>query len=220
MSTPISFVSQCTIKAPITCRGVGIHSGAEVTLTLNPAPTDHGIVFRRSDLSESMPIPALFPYVVGTRLGTVIGTSEDNSISTIEHLMSALQACGIDNALIDVSGPEVPVMDGSASPFLFLVDCAGIQEQDKPRRYIRIDQKITHKQPEGLTRLSPADDFEITFDIDFDAETIGKQSYTFDGNKQAYKTDIARARTFGFLHEAEQLKAVGLARGANYTTPL
>lgn len=216
---PITVIKQKTLKSAISCTGVGLHSGEKVSMTLQPASADTGIVFRRTDVAgDGAEIPAAFDSVVDTRLCTTIG-AEGKAIGTVEHLMAALAGAGIDNAIIEVGGAEVPVMDGSAAPFLFLIDCAGVAELDAPRKAIRILKPISavDEDADGLktAALHPATGFTLDFQIDFSNPVIGSQKMTLGFNDGVFKDEIARARTFGFLHEAEALWAAGLAKGAS-----
>lgn len=208
-------VKQKTLKSAISCTGIGLHSGEKVTMTLHPANPGFGIVFRRSDLSgEGVEIPAAHDAVVDTRLCTTIG-AQGKTIGTVEHLMAALAGMGIDNALIEVGGTEVPVMDGSAAPFLFLIECAGVVEQDAPRKAIRVLKSVSIVDGDKSACLEPAKGFSLDYQIDFSNPVIGRQSMTVSLTDGVFKDEIARARTFGFLHEAEALWAAGLAKGAS-----
>lgn len=207
---------QRTLKAAIHCSGIGLHSGRNITLRLEPAPADSGILFRRSDLPAAhADIPARYDRVVDTRLSTVIANDSGASVATIEHLMSALAGCGIDNAVVSVDGPEVPVMDGSSAPFVFLIECAGIAEQTAPRRVLRMLKTVTVEHDGKRVSLQPADASRYAVEIDFDSRAIARQRYTFDLTQAGFKSRIARARTFGFLHEVEALRKAGLARGGS-----
>lgn len=208
-------VKQKTLKSAISCTGIGLHSGEKVTMTLHPANPDFGIVFRRSDVSgEGVEIAATHDAVVDTRLCTTIG-AQGKSIGTVEHLMAALAGMGIDNALIEVGGTEVPVMDGSAAPFLFLIECAGVVEQDASRKAIRVLKSVSIVDGDKSACLEPASGFSLDYQIDFSNPVIGRQSMTVNLTDGVFKDEISRARTFGFLHEAEALWAAGLAKGAS-----
>ncbi|NQW12031.1 MAG: UDP-3-O-acyl-N-acetylglucosamine deacetylase [Alphaproteobacteria bacterium] len=209
-------VRQRTLKAPIPCRGVGLHSGALVAMTLVPAPADHGIVFHRTDVTDRDPIiPARFDRVVDTRLCTMIGNDDGVTVGTVEHLMAALAGCGIDNALITLDGPEVPIMDGSSEPFVFLVDCAGTVALDAPRHAIEIRKPITVEAGSRRVTLSPARRYEINFTIDFDNPVIQRSELDVHLVNGTFKHELASARTFGFLEEVEMLRGMGLARGGS-----
>ena len=209
-------IKQKTLKSAISCTGIGLHSGEKISMTLHPADVNTGIVFRRTDVAGGgAEIPAAYDNVCDSRLCTTIGSETGKTIATIEHLMAALAGAGIDNALIEVGGAEVPVMDGSAAPFLFLIDCAGVAEQDAPRKAIRVLKTVSIIDGDKSASLDPADGFSIDFRIDFDNPVIGCQDMAIDMTDGVFKNEISRARTFGFLHEAEALWAAGLAKGAS-----
>ena len=207
---------QKTLKRAIPCRGVGLHSGTQITMRLCPAPINHGIVFHRTDIQDLNPfIAARYDNVVDTRLCTVIANEDDVRVGTVEHLMAAFAGCEIDNALVEIDGPEVAIMDGSSEPFVFLIDCAGIAEQDAPRRAIEIRKPVTVDMDGKRVTLSPADSYAIDFEIDFDSKAIGHASLGVEMVNGTFRHEIAQARTFGFLHEVEYLQANGLARGGS-----
>lgn len=209
-------IKQKTLKSAISCTGIGLHSGEKILMTLHPADVDAGISFRRTDLvGGGAEIPAAYDSVCDSRLCTTIGSEDGTTIATIEHLMAALAGVGIDNAVIEVAGGEVPVMDGSAAPFLFLIDCAGVVEQDAPRKAIRVLKPVSIDDGDKSASLDPADGFFVDFRIDFDNPVIGSQDMALNMTDGVFKNEIARARTFGFLHEAEALWAAGLAKGAS-----
>jgi UDP-3-O-[3-hydroxymyristoyl] N-acetylglucosamine deacetylase len=210
------YARQQTLKNSVSCSGVGLHSGATVAMTLHPAPVDTGIVFRRTDANgRGMELLAHVDNVVDARLCTTIGDAEGRTIATIEHLMSALCGCGIDNVVIDVDGPEVPVMDGSAAPFVFLVECAGVIRQDAPRRYIEVLKPVYLEGDDRRASLRPDNVFSLDFEIDFDSAAIGKQEMSVQLVNGTFKGEISRARTFGFAQEVDQLRKMGLARGGS-----
>lgn len=216
----LSVIKQKTLKSAISCTGIGLHSGEKISMTLHPADAGAGIVFRRTDLmGGGAEIPASYDSVCDSRLCTTIGSKDAQgnmtTIATVEHLMAALAGAGIDNAVIEVGGPEVPVMDGSAAPFLFLIDCAGVAEQDAPRQAVRVLKTVSIVDGDKSATLTPADGFSVDFHIEFDNAVIGSQDMTLDLTDGVFKNEIARARTFGFLHEAEALWAAGLAKGAS-----
>jgi len=185
-------------------------------MTLLPGAPDTGIVFKRTDISGGgSVIPAIWDNVVDTMLCTTLGNSDGVKIGTVEHLLSALSGAGVDNLVVEVNGPEVPVMDGSAAPFLFLFECAGIVEQDAPRRFIRVLKPVSID--EGTTRatLMPGDGFTLDFEINFDSAAVSRQTISVDLADGFFKKEISRARTFGFLHEVEQLREAGLAKGGS-----
>jgi len=207
-------VPQRTLKNSIHCSGIGVHSGDRVAMTLHPAPAGSGIVFRRSDLFGSE-IKAEWRNAIETPLCTTIVNAEGARCSTIEHLMSAFLGCGIDNAVVEIDAVEVPIMDGSAAPFVFLIDCAGTAEQDSPRRALRILKEVTVIDGERSASLAPDDGFSVQFEIDFDSAVVARQEWSARLYEGVYKREIARARTFGFLHEVDRLRAMGLARGGS-----
>ncbi|MCE2509950.1 MAG: UDP-3-O-acyl-N-acetylglucosamine deacetylase [Alphaproteobacteria bacterium] len=207
---------QKTLRSEIACTGTGLHSGAHVTMTIRPAEPDTGIVFRRTDIAgKGAELAARWDNVVDTVMGTTIGNADKVRVATIEHLMAALYGCEIDNAIIEVTGPEVPAMDGSAAPFVFLIECAGIQQQDAPRMAIEILKPVLVKDGERSAALMPAPVFSIECEIDFDRAAISRQSCRFHLSNGTFKSDICRARTFGFEEEVSQLRAAGLARGGS-----
>jgi UDP-3-O-[3-hydroxymyristoyl] N-acetylglucosamine deacetylase len=214
---------QRTLKAAIDCVGIGVHSGRRVTLTIRPAAADHGIVFRRTDLGRA--IPARFDHVTDTRLCTVLSdpSMPGARVGTIEHLMAALSALAIDNALVELDGPEVPILDGSAAPFLFLLDCAGTVDCDAPRRIIDIRRPIRVTAGAAWAELRPltpvvraADPLlQMELSIDFDAGAIGRQSASLHLTPDNFRRDVAAARTFAHAQEVQQLQEAGLARGGS-----
>ena len=209
-------IKQKTFKNSINCVGVALHSGNKVSMTLMPGEPNSGIVFKRTDISGSgAVIKATWGNVVETTLCTTLGNDDGVTISTVEHLMAALSASRIDNAVIEVNGPEVPVMDGSAAPFIFLVECAGTVEQDKPRRYIRVLKAISIGDDEKSVSIVPSNDFKVDFDIDFESAAVSRQSFSICMAGENFKNEVSRARTFGFLHEVEALRAAGLAKGGS-----
>jgi UDP-3-O-[3-hydroxymyristoyl] N-acetylglucosamine deacetylase len=205
---------QRTLKTAIHCRGVALHSGARVAMTLCPAAPDTGIVFRRID-RDGAAVAARWHNVAAQPLCTHIEDRSGASVSTIEHLMAAMAGLEIDNAVVEIDGPEVPVMDGSAAPFVFLIECAGIVEQDAPRRAIRVLKPVRVGDGSKSATLTPDDGFLMSFAIDFDSDAISRQDITIAIDPDSFKAHISRARTFGFLHEVDQLRAAGLARGGS-----
>ncbi len=207
---------QRTLKSSISCSGVGLHSGKRVTLALHPAAPDSGIRFHRTDIAGGQAIvPALWSSVGDTRLNTCLADADGHQVRTVEHLMAALSGLGIDNALIEISGPEVPAMDGSAAPFLFLVECAGIVEQNAPRRAIKVLRRVTVRDGAKLAELLPATGFTLEVTIDFPVEAIRRQQSTLVMRGGAFKNEISRARSFGFEQEVTALRAAGLALGGS-----
>jgi len=205
-------IVQRTLDHSIRCSGIGLHSGRKIELILHPAPEDSGITFVRSDLGTD--IPAKADYVTDTRLCTTIGHG-DAQVSTVEHLLSALAGLGVDNARIEVSGPEVPIMDGSSAPFVFLIQCAGIREQSKAKKVLRVLKRVEVKDGDKRCALYPASGFKISYLLDYDHPLLRKRQVSIDFSRQAYTREISRARTFGFLHEVEALQKAGLALGGS-----
>ncbi len=207
---------QQTLKAPISCVGVGLHSGIRVGLTFRPAPVDHGIVFRRTDLG--LDIPARADRVVETRLATVLANG-DARIGTIEHVMAALAGCGIDNAVVEVDGPEPPILDGSSSPFVFLLDCAGVVAQDAPRGAIEVLRPVRVSDGDAFSELRPPVPgrpyLDMALSIDFPAVAIGRQALSLRLTPENFRQELARARTFALAEEIDQLRAAGLAQGGS-----
>lgn len=207
---------QKTLNKDVQCEGVGLHSGAKITLTLRPAPADHGIVFVRMDLCDANNvIPALYNNVIDTRLCTVIGNASGASVGTIEHIMAALRGCGVDNAVIALDGPEVPVMDGSAQAFVEMIDDVGLRLQPQPRRAIQVLKDVSVEEDGKIARLSPSNGFVFGGTIDFAHPSIGQQSFETRLVNGNFRHDIAAARTFGFAREVEYMRANGLARGGS-----
>lgn len=204
---------QQTLKAPIGCVGVGLHSGQRVSMTFRPAPVDHGIVFRRTDLG--MDIPARFDRVVDTRLATVLAQG-DARIGTVEHVMAALAGCGIDNALVEVDGPEPPILDGSAAQFVFLLGCAGTLAQDAPRSVIEVCRPVRVTDGDAFAELRPGGaGLDMALSIDFAAPAIGRQALSLRLTPMTFRQELARARTFALLEEIDELRAAGLAQGGS-----
>jgi len=207
---------QRTLKTSIHCTGVGVHSGRKTSLRLLPAPVNSGINFIRTDVSDlDNVIPALWDNVTDTQLCTVVTNDAGISVSTVEHIMAALRGCGIDNVTIELDGPEVPIMDGSAEPFVFLIDCAGIETQAQPRDVIKILKPIEYVEDGKHARLLPSDSTEFCFDIDFAPRLDVQQRYEISLDCPNFKRHISRARTFGFLEDVDKLRAMGLARGGS-----
>ena len=209
-------IKQRTLKNVIRATGVGLHSGDKVYLTLRPAPVDSGIIFRRVDLNPHMDIPARAENVGDTRLSTTLVKGQTR-ISTVEHLLSALAGLGIDNAYVELSASEVPIMDGSAGPFVFLIQSAGIEEQNAPKRYIRIKRAVQVQDGDKWARFDPFNGFKVSFRIDFE-HPVFKRSSQFaeiDFSKTSFVKEVSRARTFGFMHEIELLRENKLALGGS-----
>ncbi|WP_374576025.1 UDP-3-O-acyl-N-acetylglucosamine deacetylase [Phenylobacterium sp.] len=207
---------QHTLQGPAIFAGVGVHTGAYTRVSVRPAPVDAGIVFVRTDVTDrDNRVPATGEAVCKTQLGTVIGNEAGVTVSTIEHLMSALAMLGVDNAVVELDGPEMPIMDGSALPFVQILDQAGRRAQDAPRRYIEILEPIEVIDGDKRATLTPADQFEVAFEIAFASTAIGRQRIDLRMDEQAFRRELADCRTFGFLHEVEALRAMGLARGGS-----
>jgi UDP-3-O-[3-hydroxymyristoyl] N-acetylglucosamine deacetylase len=207
---------QHTVARAARLTGVGVHSGRETTVAICPAPADAGIAFVRTDFAEASGyIRAAGEAVCETRLGTVVGNAAGAQVSTIEHLMAAMAAVGLDNAIVEVDGPEIPVMDGSALAFLQAIDHAGLRRQDAPRRHIEILERVEVGGGAKRASLAPAERFEMALEIVFDAPAIGRQALDLAIDETVFRAELAGARTFGFLSEVDQLRAAGLARGAS-----
>ena len=209
-------LKQRTIAAPVKTVGIGLHTGRKVTLKLIPAPINTGIIFHRIDLPDAPGIKADAHLVTDTRLATVLQNG-DTRVSTVEHLLSGCAGLGIDNLIIELDCEEVPIMDGSAASFLFLIESAGLQEQDAPRQFIVIKKPVEIKEAGKLARLEPFDGFKLDFTIDFKHPAVDKtgQRHVIDFADSTYAREIGRARTFGFAHEVEALREMGLARGGS-----
>ncbi|HKK01503.1 MAG TPA: UDP-3-O-acyl-N-acetylglucosamine deacetylase [Desulfuromonadales bacterium] len=207
-------IFQCTIAHPIQVSGIGLHSGQTINMTLRPADAGTGIIFHRSEGERTVAIEAISANVVDTRLATVLGKN-GLSVSTVEHLLAALAALGIDNLNIDIDAPEVPIMDGSAAPFLELLQGAGVRRLPRGRKYLAIRKPITLVEGEKRVTLIPSRFFRITFDIAFDHPCISLQHRTVKLSADSFQKEIATARTFGFLKEVEYLKSLGLAQGCS-----
>ena len=210
-------IKQRTLKNVIRATGVGLHTGRKVYLTLRPAPVDTGIIFQRVDLDPAVDIPARPEHVSDTRLST---TLEQNGIkvSTVEHLMSAFAGLGIDNAWVEVSAPEVPIMDGSAGPFVFLLQSAGILEQEQLKRFIRIKKPLRVTDGDKWVKFEPFNGFKVSFAIDFDHPILqnSTQVASVDFSTTSFVKEVSRARTFGFMEDLEALRNVGLAQGGSF----
>ena len=208
---------QRTLKSSIGCSGVGLHSGVRVAMKLHPAPASSGIVFKRIDLvGGGSEIPARWDRIADSRMCTVIAAENGVSVATVEHLMAAFYGMSIDNALVELNGPEVPAMDGSAAPFIFLMECAGVTEQSVPRKHLKILKLVVYSNGAKEVTLAPAEvGLKLNFDIDFSAPAVGQQSCSFDIDRDVFKIEISKARTFGFLSDVTALREAGLARGGS-----
>jgi UDP-3-O-[3-hydroxymyristoyl] N-acetylglucosamine deacetylase len=196
--------------------GTGLHSGRPVRMTLHPASADTGVWFRRTDIADrDKMIPARYNAVSDTRLNTTISNGAGVSVSTIEHLMAAMAGCGLHNVLVDIDGPEVPIMDGSAEPFVFLIECVGVEDQDAPRKAIEILRVVKQGDERHYATLAPAAGTNLSFEIDFENAVVARQRLSLNLRDGTFREELARARTFGFAHEVEQLRRMGLARGGS-----
>jgi UDP-3-O-[3-hydroxymyristoyl] N-acetylglucosamine deacetylase len=209
-------LNQRTLKNSIRATGVGLHTGKKILMTLRPAAPDTGIVFRRTDLGEPVDIQARAENVGDTMLGTTLHKG-DVKISTVEHLLSALAGLGIDNALVEVSAAEVPIMDGSAGPFVFLLQSAGIEEQKAPKRFIRILESVRVVDGDKWASFDPYDGFKVNFEIEFNHPTFKMHSQvaSMDFSTTSFLREVSRARTFGFMRDLESLRSRNLALGGN-----
>ena len=206
---------QHTLASCVGCSGTGLHSGVTVTMTLNPAPANSGIRLKRTDLPGTPEIAATWRNACETPLCTTLVDGQAR-VATVEHLMAALASMGVDNVLVEVDGPEVPIMDGSAAPFVFLVECAGLEPQETPRRAIRIEKPIRVPDDGRSAALEPArQGLTLDVEIDFDSAVIGQQHRRDYLDRATFKRDLARARTFGFLSDVDKLRAAGLALGGS-----
>lgn len=213
---PADYALQQSLKSKIGCCGTGLHSGAKVSMTLLPAPPDTGIIFRRTDADgNGLEIEAHVANVVDDRMCTTLGDGNGAAIATVEHLMAALSGCGIDNLYVEVDGGELPIMDGSAAPFVFLIECAGIVTQDAPRRAIEILKPVSVEDEDRRVEISPGEGFSVGFEIEFGSRAIGQQDMAVELVNGTFKGELSRARTFGFIEEVDQLRAMGLALGGS-----
>ncbi|MEZ5558808.1 MAG: UDP-3-O-acyl-N-acetylglucosamine deacetylase [Pseudomonadales bacterium] len=209
-------IAQRTLKNVIRATGVGLHTGEKVYLTLRPAPPDTGIVFVRSDLDEPVALKAHVDNVGDTTMATTLSDGR-HSISTVEHLLSAMAGLGVDNAYVDVSASELPIMDGSAAPFVFLLQSAGMEEQDAPKKFIRIKRSVSYVQGDVRAELRPYDGFRIEYTLIYDHPVFRRHRKTaaVEFSSMAFVKEVSRARTFGFLADYDKLRAMNLARGGS-----
>lgn len=214
-------LKQRTLKSLVHAKGVGLHTGQKVSIALRPAQADTGIVFRRVDLPSPVDIPARAELVGETRLSSCL-VHQDARVYTVEHLMSALAGLGVDNAYVDLDGPEVPIMDGSAAPFVLLLQQAGLEEQAAPKRFLRVKRPIEVREGDKWARLAPYEGLRLSFSIVFNHPVIDRtaQSVSVDFAQTSYLREIARARTFGFMHDVERLREDGLALGGGLDNAL
>ncbi len=212
-----SDVLQHTLAGSAVCAGVGVHSGQRVRMAIRPAPAGSGVVFVRSDITDrDNRIPVSAETVGRTQLNTEIFNAAGVTVSTVEHVMAAFAALGVDNVLVDVDGPEVPIMDGSALPFVQLLDRAGRKRQDVARRFIQILEPIEVVDGDKRAALLPSNAFEVDFEIAFASAAVGRQRIDLTVTEQSFRDELASARTFGFLKDVEALRKVGLARGGSF----
>lgn len=207
-------INQRTLAKPVSCTGIGMHSGKAVCVTIKPAPVNHGVKFVRTDLPDNPIISAHFHSVVDTSLATVIG-SDGIIVSTIEHLMAALAGLSIDNALVEMDDYEVPIMDGSAGPFTALINSGGIEEQNRPRCFFVVSEPIELKESGRKVGIYPARSMRVTYTIEFNHPLVKEQSYSLEMSDTLFEREISRARTFGFMHDVEYLRRYGFARGGS-----
>lgn len=207
---------QRTLKNPIRATGVGLHTGKQIHLTLLPAPVDSGIIFRRVDLNPPVDIPAKAHNVGETMLSTCL-VKDGVRVSTVEHIMSAMAGLGVDNAIVELNADEVPIMDGSAGPFVFLIQSAGVQEQNAPKKFVRIKKEVILRDGDKVASFLPFDGFKVSFSIEFDHPVFKdrRPQTEVDFSSSSFVKDISRARTFGFMHEIEYLRSKGLAKGGS-----
>lgn len=211
-------IKQRTIQQAISTTGVGLHKGNKVQLTLRPAPANTGLIFRRVDLSPAVDIPANADLVRDTRMCTCLINADNIRVSTVEHLLAAVAGVGIDNLIIEVDSHEIPIMDGSSHPFVYLLQSAGIEEQSAAKKFIRIKQPVRVEEDDKWAELLPHHGFRIDFAIDFDHPAIAdtKQVVSMDFSSQRFIKQISRARTFGFMKDIEHLRANNLALGGSF----
>ena len=208
-------MQQCTVKQSVKIRGIGVHSGKEFLLEICPALPDSGIVFMRIDLQGDNLIMADYNNVSDTQMCTVLSNGKGASVGTVEHLMSALWGCGIDNVIVKIDGDEIPVMDGSSKAFVDAILEIGVVEQEVGRKILEIIKPIRVEVEDKFIEVLPHEGFAVSCDIDFSHEAIGRQSYSYSDNESDYYAEVSKARTFGFVSDLDKLKAVGLARGAS-----
>lgn len=207
---------QHTVARSISCSGIGLHSGRDVSLTLCPAPENTGIVFVREDISgQPSAIAARYDHVCGTTLGTTLRNEAGVEVATVEHLMAALAGMGIDNVIVRLDAPEVPIMDGSSAPFVFLIECAGVREQSASRPYLRVRKPVEVRDGDAWLRIQPSDGFSVSLEIDFNNPLVSRQTATFDFSESSFKNTVSRARSFCFAEDVERMQKQGLAQGGS-----
>lgn len=209
-------VKQRTLKNLIRATGIGVHTGEKVYITLRPASPNTGIIFRRTDLDKAVEIPASAKNVGDTTLSTCL-VKDGVRVATVEHLMAAFAGLGIDNVYVDISSPEVPIMDGSSGPFVFLIKSAGIEEQNAPKKFLKIKRKVKVEEDDKWASISPHDGFKVTYTIDYDHPVFNESPQTskVDFSQSSFAREISRARTFGLLSDYERLRAANLALGGS-----
>ena len=205
---------QRTLKDPVRCIGLGLHSGEAVTMTLRPAPPEKGIVFRRVDQSGQPEVSARVENVIDSRLATTLAHN-GTRVMTVEHLLAGLTGMGIDNLIVELDGPEVPIMDGSCAPFLLLIKTAGIRLQEAPRKVIRVKKAIQVGDGDRELKITPSDQPRVSCVIQFDHHLLKEQKYSIPLDVKSFTREISRARTFGFLGDVAQIKKLGLAKGGS-----
>lgn len=211
-SAVVNIAFQQTLRRQVSCAGIGLHSGSKVSLTLKPAPAGTGVVFRRADLGVD--IPATIEHVAAINLATVLG-KDGATVETVEHLLAALVSAGVDNVIIELTQREVPIMDGSSAPFLFLIQEAGLKKQSAPRGYLKVLRPISVASGDKHIAIYPSDHFKVSYTISFDHPMLRHQSRTMRITEQSFNDEIAPARTFGFLKEVEWMRQQGLALGGS-----
>lgn len=210
--------NQRTIKSKVSCFGIGLHTGSFVNMSLLPAPIDNGISFRRitSDRKIIGEIKAEHSLVSTTFLGTnLVSTDGKVKVATVEHLMAALWGCGIDNVIVEVDADEMPIMDGSSDHFVFMIECAGLKEQNAGRRFIEVLRKVDISDGDAHAFIAPNSDFSVRMEIAFNDTVINQQAYNFYANTNSFKVEVSKARTFGFFKDVEKLKELGLIKGGS-----
>jgi len=212
----MSTIFQKTINKKVSCSGVGLHSGGEVRMSLLPAPENSGIIFKRIDVvDKNNEILANYKNVSTTNLGTTISNLDGVNVATIEHLMAAIWGCEIDNLIIELDAQEIPIMDGSSSSFIFLIECAGVHKQEEPRKIIEILKKVEVVDNDKSLTIEPSKEFSVNLQIDFQHNQLGKQDFEFHSNNTSFKNDISRARTFAFEKDIQKMHQAGLALGGS-----
>lgn len=207
---------QNTIANEISFSGIGLHSGKETNVNLYPAPDNHGIIFRRSDIADkNNVIIADYRNVTKAQLGTTISNSDQVSVSTIEHFMAAIWGSRINNLIIEMDGEEMPIVDGSSEPFVFLLESAGVKKQNLPPKILKIKKEILFEEGDKKIKISPSDKFSFDLEIDFVHRVVGKENFSFDPKFHSFRSDLCRARTFAFERDVEQIKKLGLGKGGS-----